>query len=90
MLAAERAIDTVVWQLAASVAIPGYTIHTVVAIAHAGLAQLEASEQLQAGFAAAAPALGTTAEEWVSAVVQDLAADLPEETADGPDSWIAR
>jgi len=47
LLAAERAIDTVVWQMLASVAIPGYTIHTVVAIAHAGLAQLEATPQLQ-------------------------------------------
>jgi hypothetical protein len=37
-----------------------------------------------------AAALGTTAEEWVAAVVQDLAADLPEDTSDGPDDFIAR
>ena len=41
LLAAERALDTVVWQLLASVACPGYTIHTVVALAHAGLLHLE-------------------------------------------------
>lgn len=40
LLAAERAMDTVVWQLAASVAIPGYTIHTIVAIAHSLLAHV--------------------------------------------------
>lgn len=41
LLAAERALDTVVWQLLASVICPGYTIHTVVALAHAGLLSLE-------------------------------------------------
>lgn len=34
LLAGERALDTVVWQLLASVMIPGYTIHVVVAIVH--------------------------------------------------------
>lgn len=34
--------------------------------------------------------LGTTAEHWVSAMVQDVAADLPEETEAAPDDWIAR
>ena len=37
----ERSLDTVVWQLLASVICPGYTIHTVVALAHAGLLPLE-------------------------------------------------
>ena len=37
-----------------------------------------------------AAALGTTAEQWVSSIVQDAAADLPEETAGAPDDWIAR
>lgn len=37
-----------------------------------------------------AAALGTTAEHWVSAMVQDVAADLPEETESSPDDWIAR
>lgn len=35
LLAGERALDTVVWQLLASVAIPGATIHMVVAATHA-------------------------------------------------------
>lgn len=35
ILAGERALDTVVWQMLASVAIPGFTIHQVVAITHA-------------------------------------------------------
>lgn len=34
-------MDTVVWQLLASVICPGYTIHSVVAIAHAGLLPIE-------------------------------------------------
>lgn len=37
-----------------------------------------------------AAALGTTAADWVAAVVQDLAADLPESTEAGPDDFIAR
>ena len=37
-----------------------------------------------------AAALGTTAEQWVAAMVQDVAADLPDETAGAPDDWIAR
>lgn len=47
-------------------------------------------DSLATEIARRAAALGTTAEEWVSAVVQDMAADLPDETADGPDCWIAR
>ena len=46
LLAAERAFDTVVWQLLASVICPGYTIHTVVALAHAALLPLEVSSVL--------------------------------------------
>lgn len=41
----ERGIDTLVWQLIASVAAPGYTIHTVVAAATWALAQAEQSQQ---------------------------------------------
>ena len=37
-----------------------------------------------------AAALGTTAEQWVSSIVQDVAADLPEATAGAADDWIAR
>ena len=46
LLAAERAFDTVVWQLLASVICPGYTIHTVVALAHAALLPLEVNRML--------------------------------------------
>lgn len=34
LLAGERAVDTVVWQLLASVIIPGATIHVIVAVVH--------------------------------------------------------
>ncbi len=37
-----------------------------------------------------AAALGTTAEHWVSAMVQDVAADLPEETGSAADDFLAR
>mmetsp|Transcript_16742 Transcript_16742/g.39781 ORF Transcript_16742/g.39781 Transcript_16742/m.39781 type:complete len:314 (-) Transcript_16742:127-1068(-) len=37
ILAAERALDTVVWQLLASVIFPGFTIHQVVAATHSFL-----------------------------------------------------
>lgn len=52
--------------------------------------KVELPDTLAAEIARRAAALGTTAEEWVSAVLQDVAADLPAETVDGPDSWIAR
>jgi hypothetical protein len=52
--------------------------------------KVELPDEVAEEIARRAAALGTTAEEWVSAVVQDLAADLPEETTDAPDSWIAR
>lgn len=38
LLAAERAMDCLIWQLLASVAIPGYTIHTIVHYAHEAIA----------------------------------------------------
>ena len=41
LLAVERSMDTVVWQLLASVICPGYTIHSVVALVHAGLLPVE-------------------------------------------------
>jgi len=43
----ERGIDTLVWQLIASVATPGYTIHTVVAAANWALAKAEESRQVR-------------------------------------------
>ena len=55
-------MDTLVWQMLASVAIPGYTIHTIVAAVHAGLLPLEATQGLLDVFASAAPSVGTTPE----------------------------
>ena len=43
IIGAERGLDTLVWQLIASVAAPGYTIHTVVALAGAALDAAEVS-----------------------------------------------
>ena len=43
VLGAERGLDTLAWQLIASVAAPGYTIHTVVALARAALDAAEVS-----------------------------------------------
>lgn len=36
-----------------------------------------------------ATALGTTADQWLSLVIADMMADVPEE-GDGPDDWICR
>ena len=36
-----------------------------------------------------ATALGTTADQWVSLVIADVVADVPED-GDGPDDWICR
>ena len=58
LLAAERTVDTVVWQLLASVFVPGYTIHTVVAAVHAGLGPLEALPAVQEAAAGLASAFG--------------------------------
>ena len=51
---------------------------------------VEIPDDLADEIARRAAALGTTAENWVSAMVQDVAADLPDETGESPDSWIAR
>eukprot|EP00884_Botryococcus_braunii_P003610 jgi/Botrbrau1/1324/Bobra.0063s0038.1 len=54
LLALERTIDTVVWQLLASVACPGYTIHTVVELTHALLKPIEAQESVRSAIEALA------------------------------------
>lgn len=51
---------------------------------------VEIPDHLADEIARRAAALGTTAEHWVSAMVQDVAADLPEETEGAADEWIAR
>ena len=53
----ERGVDTLVWQLIASVATPGYTIHCVVAAANWALQRAEESAQVR-GCRKGAPALG--------------------------------
>jgi hypothetical protein len=52
--------------------------------------RVELPDDVAAEIARRAAALGTTAAEWVSAMVQDVAADLPADAGEGPDSWIAR
>lgn len=47
LISTERALDTVIWQLIASVAAPGYTIHTIVALTLAALTSLESLEGVQ-------------------------------------------
>jgi hypothetical protein len=37
-----------------------------------------------------ATALGTTADQWLSLVITDVVADMPERGGDGPDDWICR
>lgn len=51
---------------------------------------VEIPDDLADEIARRAAALGTTAEYWVSAMVQDVAADLPDDTYEGADDWIAR
>lgn len=51
---------------------------------------VEIPDDLASEISRRAAALGTTAEHWVSAMVQDVAADLPEDTNLGADDWIAR
>ncbi|HYF06068.1 MAG TPA: hypothetical protein VD970_00465 [Acetobacteraceae bacterium] len=52
--------------------------------------KVELPETLVEEIARRAAALGTTPEHWVSAMVQDVAADLPDGTHEAPDDWIAR
>ncbi len=51
---------------------------------------VEIPDTLAAEIGRRAAALGTTAEQWISSIVQDAAADLPDETAGAADDWIAR
>ncbi|KAL0044872.1 hypothetical protein WJX82_000746 [Trebouxia sp. C0006] len=72
LLSFERAMDTVVWQLLASVVCPGYTIHTVVALAHAGLIPLEHQAAVQQAFQQCAPVLNTSPETFTQLVDKSL------------------
>ncbi|KAK9822783.1 hypothetical protein WJX74_008577 [Apatococcus lobatus] len=66
ILALERAMDTIVWQLLASVICPGYTIHTIVWLAHLTLVPVEALAAVQGVAESAAGALHTTADSVVA------------------------
>ncbi|HEY0418850.1 MAG TPA: hypothetical protein VGC80_04960 [Acetobacteraceae bacterium] len=37
-----------------------------------------------------AAALGTSPDQWLSYVVTDLLADVPDDSDEGPDEWICR
>jgi fission process protein 1 len=64
-IGAERGLDTLVWQLIASVAAPGYTIHTVVALVTALLRKCEEQPAIIAGLRNAAEAVGTSPEIFI-------------------------
>lgn len=61
----ERGLDTLVWQLIASVATPGYTIHTVVALATWVLGKAEESAQVVGALEQAASAAGISSEAFI-------------------------
>ncbi len=52
--------------------------------------KVELPEDLAETIARRAASLGTTPEQWVAAIVEDVAADLPDDSSDGPDGWICR
>lgn len=64
-IGAERGLDTLVWQLIASVAAPGYTIHTVVAVITSLLSKIEEQPVVIAGLRNAAEAVGTSPEIFI-------------------------
>ncbi|KAL4439212.1 hypothetical protein ABPG77_004114 [Micractinium sp. CCAP 211/92] len=61
----ERGLDTLVWQLIASVATPGYTIHTVVAVATWALNKAEESAQVVGALEQAARAAGVSSDVFI-------------------------
>ena len=50
---------------------------------------VDLSEEVAEAIQQRATALGTTADQWLSLVIADVVADVPEE-GDGPDDWICR
>ncbi|HEY4253514.1 MAG TPA: hypothetical protein VGM87_20060 [Roseomonas sp.] len=53
--------------------------------------KVELADDVAEAIARRAAQLGCTADEWVSAVLQDVAADLPEDPSDdGHDGFICR
>ena len=51
--------------------------------------RVDLPEELAEAIEQRATALGTTADQWLSLVIADVMADVPEE-GDGPDDWICR
>ena len=68
LLSLERATDTIVWQLLASVFVPGFTIHTVVQAAHAALLPIEAAQPVRDAAAALASSVGVASADALLAV----------------------
>lgn len=50
---------------------------------------IDLPEKLAEAIEQRAAVLGTTADQWLSSVITDVVADVPEE-GDGPDDWICR
>jgi hypothetical protein len=71
LLTSERAVDTLLWQMLASVAIPGFTIHQVVHFTHLLLnstMHLDEPERIPATFAAAIAGIAAIAGQPVGEV----------------------
>lgn len=51
--------------------------------------RVELPERLAEEIEQRAAALGTTADQWLSHVITDVMADVPED-GEGPDDWICR
>ena len=68
LLSLERATDTIVWQLLASVFVPGFTIHTVVQAAHAALLPIEAAQPVRDAAASLAASFGMASADALIAV----------------------
>jgi len=64
-IGAERGIDTLIWQLIASVGAPGYTIHTVVALIHELLDRIESQPHVQRVLFSAAHAMGVSSDPFM-------------------------
>lgn len=63
----ERGLDTLTWQLIASVAAPGYTIHTLVAIVSGLLQWAEQAPEVLGALHQAADALGLSSDAFLEA-----------------------
>ena len=51
--------------------------------------RVDLPERLAEAIEQRATALGTTPDQWLSLVIADVMADVPEQ-GDGPDDWICR